>query len=134
MGGIWDAVCFEEKKKRSLVYRASLSLSLQAEAEENRQGDTSVEEADNWSKAGERFAPLNPGSLKGPRVHRVVSKVFHVRLPRSYRFVAHTSDRYNRTITTIHALTVFNTASYIIDDSAVTFHTWLNLCPTIADH
>ena len=86
----------------------SLFLSFQAEAEENSQGDTSVEEADNWSKAGERFAPLNPGSLKGPRVHRVVSKVFHVRLPRSYRFVAHTSDRYNRTITTIHALTVFN--------------------------
>ena len=65
MGGICDPVCFEEKKKTIPgVPRLSLSLSLsfQAEAEENSQGDTSVEEADNWSKAGERFAPLNPAA------------------------------------------------------------------------
>lgn len=57
MGGIWDAVCWKRRKKGSPEYCASVRLHGGRPAR-----DTSVEEADNWSKAGERFAPLNPAA------------------------------------------------------------------------
>lgn len=94
-----------------------------------------MEEADNWSKAGERFAPLNPaasfsegatsrsGCFEG--VSRTVTTIV------SFRYT-HTSDRYNRTITSIHTLTVvYPRAGLPVTIRTVTFHTWLNFCPIV---
>lgn len=55
MGGISDTVCFERKNDAGSTEPLWLRAGTVAR-------DTCEKEADNWSKAGEQFALLNPAA------------------------------------------------------------------------